>query len=212
MEEQQNRVLQCLGACLEPQNQRAAENQLNIEEQHPGHGLILARISLSPAVAPPLKQLAAVILKSFIKRHWVEGDRGFQPPEVGNEEKQEIRNLLPHGLGDPDSKIRTAVGMAIAAIASWDWPQSWPGLMEHLVAAIKNRSNPILGEPQLRSVCLWQNVIRAEHCCARDWLNLGLLCNQGPHFKSQVSSIPEVSTGCFPSSNTLQALHPDRQA
>jgi hypothetical protein len=52
-------------------------------------------------------------------------------------------------LGDPDSKIRTAVGMAIAAIASWDWPQSWPGLMEHLIASIKTRSNPVLGKAEL---------------------------------------------------------------
>jgi hypothetical protein len=36
--------------------------------------------------------------------------------------------------------------MAIAAVANWDWPQEWPGLLENIVSSIKQRSDPNLGE------------------------------------------------------------------
>lgn len=42
-------------------------------------------------------------------------------------------------------QVRTAVGMAVNAIAEWDWPDAWPGLMERLVGAVRERSNENLG-------------------------------------------------------------------
>jgi hypothetical protein len=36
--------------------------------------------------------------------------------------------------------------MAIAAVANWDWPNDWPGLLENIVSSIKQRSDPQLGE------------------------------------------------------------------
>ncbi len=55
--------------------------------------------------------------------------------------QQAIRDLLPQALEDPHGKIRTAVGMAIASIASWDWPEEWPGLMGYLLGLISDRSD-----------------------------------------------------------------------
>lgn len=57
-----------------------------------------------------------------------------------------MREQLPAGLGAPESKVRTAVGAAVAAIYNFDGDSGWPGLIEMLVAAIKARSDPILGE------------------------------------------------------------------
>jgi hypothetical protein len=48
-------------------------------------------------------------------------------------------------LADPERKVRTAVSMAISAIAEFDFPQDWPGLLEVLVGVIKDKSNPNLG-------------------------------------------------------------------
>lgn len=56
-----------------------------------------------------------------------------------------MRSTLPAGLQDPDSKVRTAVGVAVASIAAWDLPSAWPGLLESMVGSIKARSNPHLG-------------------------------------------------------------------
>jgi hypothetical protein len=71
---------------------------------------------------------------------------GGRCAETSKADKAVIRNALPAGLRDPDSKIRTAVAMAIAAVANWDWPQEWPGLLENIVSSVKQRSDPNLGE------------------------------------------------------------------
>lgn len=81
-----------------------------------------------------------------VPQHWVEGERGFVAPETPEQEKQQIRAALPAGLQDPDSKIRTAVGVVIATIANWDWPQAWPGLLEYIVNCIKQQEEPNLCE------------------------------------------------------------------
>ena len=52
-----------------------------------------------------------------------------------------IKELLPAALEDPHGKIRTAVGMAIASIANWDWPEEWPGLMGYLLSLINHRTD-----------------------------------------------------------------------
>ena len=50
--------------------------------------------------------------------------------------KASIRKLLPSGLGDDHSKVRSTVAYAIAAIAHWDWPENWPDLFNLLMMAL----------------------------------------------------------------------------
>ena len=134
MEEQGQRVLACLQAALQPETNQAAERQLAHEAEQPRYGVLLARIALArDAAAPQVRQLAAVLLKGYVKAHWVEGERGFTPPQACDEDKAAIRAALPLGLGDADSKVRTACGMAVAAVANWDGP--W--CLDALTAAIK---------------------------------------------------------------------------
>lgn len=85
------------------------------------------------------------LLKRHVKEHWSPEASKFREPLVGDEEKAAIRASLPAGLADADSKLRTAVGMAVAAIAKWDVPQAWPTLLPDLLRVIKERSNSNLG-------------------------------------------------------------------
>jgi hypothetical protein len=64
------------------------------------------------------------------------------PPQTSDAEKSAIRELLPTGLADPVAKIRTAAGMAIATISSWDWPHHWPALTGVLLGALRERRSP----------------------------------------------------------------------
>lgn len=52
--------------------------------------------------------------------------------------KAAIRELLPSGLRESISKVRSSVAYAVSAIAHWDWPEAWPQLftllMEMLVS------------------------------------------------------------------------------
>ena len=118
-----------------------AEQHLTQGGTMPGFGLALVRCALNRQVPPGTRQLAAVVLKKYVKEHWQEGEGKFFPPQTGEDEKAAIRELLPNGLADPEAKIRTACGMAIATIATWDWPQQWPQLTAQLVGAIRERTS-----------------------------------------------------------------------
>ena len=50
--------------------------------------------------------------------------------------KDAIRRLLPIGLKEDVSKVRTSVAYAVSAIAQWDWPEQWPELFQILVEAL----------------------------------------------------------------------------
>ena len=50
-----------------------------------------------------------------------------------------IRERLPQALADPDNKMQTASGMAIAVIVKYEFPDGWPQLLPSLVQAITAR-------------------------------------------------------------------------
>jgi hypothetical protein len=52
-----------------------------------------------------------------------------------------IRQLLLTSLDDSNGKIRTAIGMAVAAIGQNDWPEDWPELLPFLLKLIGDQSN-----------------------------------------------------------------------
>lgn len=113
-------------------------------------------------------QLASVILKQYVETHWCSQSEKFRPPETTepvnivpslritqertfNSEpcqtlclphppkaKAAIRELLPSGLREVISKVRSSVAYAVSGIAHWDWPEAWPQLftllMEMLVS------------------------------------------------------------------------------
>jgi hypothetical protein len=47
--------------------------------------------------------------------------------------KAAIRELLPGGLRESISKVRSSVAYAVSAIAHWDWPEAWPQLFTILM-------------------------------------------------------------------------------
>lgn len=52
-----------------------------------------------------------------------------------------IRQLLLSSLDDSHGKIRTAVSMAVASIAHYDWQEDWPELLPILLKLISDQSN-----------------------------------------------------------------------
>ena len=66
-----------------------------------------------------LRQMAAVVLKQHVKEHWTIEAKYFKAPLVGDDEKAAVRAALLPGLADSSSLLRTAIGLAISAIAKW---------------------------------------------------------------------------------------------
>ena len=81
---------------------------------------------------------------------------------MSDQEKVGIRAEIPNGLADPDSKIRTAVAMAIASIACTDVPHEWPTLVDDLVGAISSRSSPLLVSGSVRCLSMFVEEVDEE--------------------------------------------------
>lgn len=122
-----------------------AEQQLALGFKQGDIGPLLLQVVLARDVSQDVRQLATLVLKKYIKEHWDENARNFEPPVAPEAAKAMVRNAIPGGLTDPSSKIRTAVGMCIATICKTDWPNKWPGLLEWLVQQIRDRQDDNLG-------------------------------------------------------------------
>lgn len=101
----------------------------------------MAKVAANKDIPLGLRQLAAVLLKQFVKKHWQEDEDTFEHPLASNEEKAVIRRLLLMSLDDSHKKICTAIGMAVASIAHYDWPEEWPELLPLLLKLINDKSN-----------------------------------------------------------------------
>lgn len=141
-------LYQCLASTLAPEKEarQGAEAALEAGAKQPGFGTALLRIVGAADVPQPMRQLAAVVLRKYVREHWTFESSAYREPPVGEEEKEAIRGALPGGLADPASKLRTAVALVIAAIARWDCPQQWPALLPGLLQAVGDGGNRALGE------------------------------------------------------------------
>jgi len=112
-------------------------------------GFALALISISQAAEVPLgiRQLAAVLLRRHIRKRWSQEAADDEEHRcISDSEKAQVRAMLPAGLADGNSRIQTAVSMAIAEVAKWDSSDQWPELIPGLVQTIISKSNPTLGK------------------------------------------------------------------
>lgn len=78
-------LLTLLGASLDagdPARRAAAEAQLASATAAPGFAPLLAGAAAQGGLPLDLRQLAAVLLKNTCSRHWQEGERSFEPPQV----------------------------------------------------------------------------------------------------------------------------------
>ncbi|CAN0065045.1 unnamed protein product [Lampetra planeri] len=123
-------LMEALTAILSPvQEVRAAgEAQIKVLEVTEEFGVHLAELTVDPHGALAIRQLASVVLKQYVETHWSAHSEKFRPPEAPESAKAAIRQLLPAGLRESLSKVRSTVAYAVSAIAHWDWPDAWPQL------------------------------------------------------------------------------------
>ncbi|MCO5588834.1 hypothetical protein L7F22_042794 [Adiantum nelumboides] len=136
-------LLNCLNATLDVDSgtRKAAEDALTTAATQPGYGVALAKLIVDKALPLGLRQISSVVLKQYVKHHWQEGEESYVPPTVSAEDKVIIRTLLLQMVDDSYGKIRTAVGMAVASIASFDWPEEWPELMDFLLRYLNEQTD-----------------------------------------------------------------------
>ncbi|CAL0308014.1 unnamed protein product [Lupinus luteus] len=142
-DQDQQWLLNCLSASLDPNHEvrNFAEASLTQASLQPVNYSFPSFHELMYLDDLTFLYLAAVLLKQFVKKHWQEDEDAFEPPVVSSVEKEIIRRILLLTLDDPHRKICTAVGMSVASIALYDWPESWPELLPFLLNLINNQAN-----------------------------------------------------------------------
>lgn len=137
-------LLSCLECLLSPDAsiRQHAERGLEEAERVPGCGLALTEIAQAPGLPLDVRQLAALLLRTHIRKHWTEESPAFREPPMAAQEKQALRAALPAGLADPVRRLRTAAGMAVAAVAKWDCPEAWPELLPGMLVVLAQKPSP----------------------------------------------------------------------
>ena len=139
-DELQRVLVSCLQNTLSPDEhvRHLAEQDLKNIEVSDRFCISLCSIILNTEVDVSLRQLSSVVLKRYTEVHWCLNSERFMIPEISESSKTIIRELLPQALVDCSSKVRGCVAYAIAAIAHWDWPESWPGLVPALLGNLSS--------------------------------------------------------------------------
>uniref|UniRef100_A0A672H6L7 Importin N-terminal domain-containing protein n=1 Tax=Salarias fasciatus TaxID=181472 RepID=A0A672H6L7_SALFA len=118
-------LIETLTAILSPVQEvrAAAEEQIKVLEVTEEFGVHLAELTVDPQGALAIRQVNQVNFTFDLRC-------------------TAIRELLPNGLRESISKVRSSVAYAVSAIAHWDWPEAWPQLftllMEMLVSGDVN--------------------------------------------------------------------------
>ncbi|KAK3762793.1 hypothetical protein RRG08_040490 [Elysia crispata] len=147
-------IYESLTAILSPDLlvRSGGEDQIKALEVTEEFGVYLAEITVDPQGPLAIRQLASVLLKQYVHCHWSQHSDKFDPPETTDVAKNHIRQLLPQGLSESISKVRSSVAYAISAIAHWDWPEAWPELFPLLMQAVtSNQPNAVHGAMRVLS-------------------------------------------------------------
>lgn len=128
---------------------RQAEERLAQLKYTEGYGVYLAEITINQNLDLALRQLASVMLKQYVEDCWADESEEGQSSNgallVNNEAKIAIKTILPQGLYDPNSKIRSVVAYSISNIASYDWPNDWQELFDIIVKCLSGNENSVHG-------------------------------------------------------------------
>ncbi|KAH3881360.1 importin-9-like isoform X2 [Dreissena polymorpha] len=131
-------LIESLTAILSPDHNTRinGEEQVKALEVTEEFGVHLAQLTVDRNGPLAIRQLASVLLKQYVEAHWSQQSDKFRIPEASPSSKAEIRKILPMGLNESISKVRSSVAYAVSAIAHWDWPEAWPDLFQILMQAL----------------------------------------------------------------------------
>lgn len=127
---------------------RQAEERLAQLKYTEGYGIYLAEITINQNLELAMRQLASVMLKQYVEDCWAVGENENASEGtllVNQEAKIAIKTILPQGLYDPNSKIRSVVAYSISNIASYDWPNDWQELFDIIVKCLSGNENSVHG-------------------------------------------------------------------
>ncbi|CAF1010190.1 unnamed protein product [Didymodactylos carnosus] len=141
-----NLIGQTLSMIITPDQQliNKGQQQLASLELLETYTLVLTEISVDNKIPISIRQLAGVLLRKYISKHWTRNIENFIEPEVPEEIKCQIRKILPSGLQEPNHRLRVGLACVISAVAEWDCPEAWPELLPYLINSLKSQNKSLV--------------------------------------------------------------------
>ncbi len=111
---------------------------------------------------------AAMAAASLSSAHesYLERFNAIQAITIPEEDKVVVRGHLPALLADPHPQMRILAGNCIAAVASHDWPDAWPELLDGLIGMVAARASLASVQGALRCLLLFAEDLADERLLA----------------------------------------------
>lgn len=133
-------------------NQTSSDNEIRknaeiqfsqIVKQDPSNATqTILQLALDISLPLDVRQACLLHLKRLVPQYWSMGFESFIGPPINQDTKQLIRSkLLQLATSTPESKIRSGAAYAIVQIASVDYPDEWPELINELYSATTQFQN-----------------------------------------------------------------------
>jgi hypothetical protein len=136
---------------------KSAEKELNRLQTENGFSCVLLQILTNTTSNNKnnyelIRLAAAIQLSKIAKTYWtIEQQKLLSDEEktinlqygytIGNNEKQQIKHILPQLLADSNTNIRKTICLIIEHIGECDFPEHWPELPPFLLNTITNLNN-----------------------------------------------------------------------
>lgn len=99
----------------------------------------LVQIGTSDAIDTSTRQAALLVLKPVILQHWNIGFEQFTGPAISTDIKNQIRGHLMQFISTTSNpKLENATALLLSRIASVDFPDEWPNLLDELYGMVHN--------------------------------------------------------------------------
>ncbi|KAJ9111753.1 hypothetical protein QFC22_006412 [Naganishia vaughanmartiniae] len=119
-----------------PEIRHPAEKNLNATELQPGFLLLVLALVKDDRAALEIRQAAGVYFKNVVRKRWSE------ETEITQFDRTAVKSqLVPIMVslstpGGPAAKLQSQIGEAVAEIASVDFPEQWPNLLDDMVNSL----------------------------------------------------------------------------
>ncbi|KAI5449860.1 importin-alpha export receptor [Naganishia albida] len=119
-----------------PEVRHPAEKNLNSTELQPGFLLLVLSLVKDDRAALDVRQAAGVYFKNVVRKRWSE------ETEISEFDRTAVKSqLVPIMVslstpGGPAAKLQSQIGEAVAEIASVDFPERWPNLLDDMVNSL----------------------------------------------------------------------------
>ena len=173
---------------LNPEQRKAAEEQISQLQVQPYFVYLLLSLIQSESASTAVRLAAAIQFKNICKLRWVVDDESEEdvPNSVSDEEKYGIRQQLVPVLvslasaPSPSQAILSQLNESIALVASYDFPDAWPSLIDELVSQLSTDNHHILLSVLSTSHAIfkrWRSQFRSDALYMEINLVLGKMAN-----------------------------------